>query len=99
MIFSVTIPATMKLTIEMICIRQRLFLPVHNRNRVVVFCCSGLFLVFVSRPNIMYPSGHFYDKYSGMLHYHYVDRWKYHLEDKIVILPIPNPASPYSHLN
>ncbi|MDR0608690.1 MAG: hypothetical protein LBG58_01095 [Planctomycetaceae bacterium] len=99
MIFSVTIPAAMKLTIEMVCTRKRLFLPVNSGLCVVAFCCSGQFPFFVSRPHIMYSLSPFYDKYNEMLHYHNVDRRKYHLEDKVVTLPVRNPAFPYSHLN
>jgi hypothetical protein len=40
----------------------------------------------------MYPLSYFYDKYHNELYYHYFDERKYHLENKIVTLPILYPA-------
>jgi hypothetical protein len=99
MIFSVATLMMLKLAVDRNFTWQRLFRLVHRMIRVIPFCCSRLFTFFISRPNIMYPSYRFDDEYCNILRNHYVDRRKYHLEDKIVTLPVPNPAFTYSHLN
>lgn len=100
MIFSVTTSMMLTPTVDRNDTRKRLFRLVHCMIRVVPFCCSRLFTFFVSRLNIMYPSCRFDDEYCNLLRNHDdIDRRKYYLENKIVTLPILNPASLIPTLN